>query len=429
MIKTFSLSQDKSKIKTLLNRNQFDFKKVNRDVKTILNTVKKKKDQALHTYSKKFDNVAIAEFKVSDQDIKDAFEMVSPSLIKIINEAKDNIVTYHKNQGFQPFEYNKNDDIILGQKVIPIDTVGLYIPGGTASYPSTVLMNAIPARVAGVKNIVMITPPNSDGTIKPAILVAAKLAGVSSIYKLGGAHGIAALAYGTETIPKVDKIVGPGNIYVSIAKKQLFGITGIDMIAGPSEILIIADAAANPDYIAADLMSQAEHDILASAILVTPCNDLAEKVKKALAKQIKTLSRQAIIEKSLKHYGAIIVSDNLEDAVRFSNQIAPEHLEILTDNPIRLLDDIKHAGSIFIAEYTPEAVGDYFAGPNHTLPTSGTARFSSPLSTSDFQKKSAYSYYSKNALKKASEAIITFADNEGLTAHSNAIKMRLEKDE
>ncbi len=427
MIKILNMKEDTLEIDALFKRNQFDYQAVNQNVEAIIKNVLENQDDALRSYSKKFDNVELTDFKVSVQEIDNAFETLDKTLINDLKKAIDNITRYHEKQGYQSFQYEKDDGTILGQKVTPIKTVGLYVPGGTASYPSTVLMNAIPARIAGVKNIVMITPPKKDGTIQPSILVAAKLAGVDTIYKLGGAHGIAALAYGTKTIPKVDKIVGPGNIYVSIAKKYLYGKVGIDMIAGPSEILIIADEQANPDYIAADLMSQAEHDTLASAILITPSSALAKRVKKALSAQIKTLSRSDIIKQALNDYGAIILSEDLKSAVNFSNTIAPEHLEILTKDPFSLLNDITNAGSIFLGENTPEPVGDYIAGPNHTLPTSGTARFSSPLSTTDFQKKSAYSFYSLNALKNDAEAIINIADEEGLTAHSNAIKVRLRK--
>jgi len=429
MIKILNSKDNGDAINNLLDRNQFDFKDVNRDVEAILDKVKKEGDKALRVYSKKFDNVEIDNFIVSEQEIRAAFDNIDAELLDAMRTAHENIREYHRRQSFQPFDYKREDGTILGQRVRPVESAGIYVPGGTASYPSSVLMNAVPAKIAGVENLVMITPPGTDGTIKPAILVAAALCGVDAIYKVGGAHGIAALAYGSESIRKVDKIVGPGNIYVSMAKKAVSGYVGIDMVAGPSEILIIADENADPDFIAADLMGQAEHDTLASAILLTPSITLAGAVKKSLETQITRLERENVIRQALEDYGAIIVTDSIDEAVSLSNKIAPEHLELLVENPFETMDRIENAGSIFLGPNTPEPVGDYMAGPNHTLPTSGTARFSSPLSTSDFQKKSSYIYYPDNVLRNQADKIVRFAEAEGLTAHANAISIRLKKGE
>ncbi len=426
MIKIIDLNKENVDIDTLISPSQFDMEEVNDSVKEIVNDVKIKGDEALSLYTEKFDKASLNTFLVTKETINQAYESASNDLINALKEAKENIEAYHKKQGFKPFEMKKDDGIILGQKVTPIEKVGLYIPGGSAAYPSTVLMNAIPSKIAGVKKTIMITPPDAFGNVNPTLLVAAKITGVDAIYKIGGAQGIAALAYGTEQIPKVDKIVGPGNIYVSMAKKLVSGHVGIDMIAGPSEILIIGDESADPEFIAADLMSQAEHDVLASAILLTPSLKLASDVKEALKRRVKEEKRRSIIERSINDLGKIIVTDSLKTCIEISNRMAPEHLEIITVDPFDILKDIQNAGSIFLGAYAPEPLGDYYAGPNHTLPTSGTARFSSPLSTSDFQKKSSYMYYSKKAFQKASQPVRTLANAEGLYAHANSINVRLK---
>ncbi len=413
-------------IERLLKRSQFDFTEINKSVEEIIANVKKYGDEAVNMYTKTFDGIEVKSFKVSEDQINLAMSEASPDLIKYLKLAMQNIKAYHELQKIEDFEIKKDDGIILGQRVKPIETVGIYVPGGTAAYPSTVLMNAVPAKIAGVKRLIMITPPQKDGTIKASLMVAARLAGVDEIYTVGGAQGIAALTFGTTSIPKVNKIVGPGNIYVAIAKKQVSGYVGIDMIAGPSEVLIIADEKANPKYIAADLMAQAEHDKLSAAILLTTSKDIAGSVKNEIEKEIQTLERKSIIEQSLNTFGAIMVLDTLEEAISISNQIAPEHLEILTEDPFKVLKSIENAGSIFLGLYTPEPVGDYFAGPNHTLPTSGTAKFSSALSVLDFVKKSSYTYYTKDALKSASQAIVGLAEEERLTAHKRSIQIRFE---
>lgn len=395
-------------------------------VKEIIENVRVKGDKALREYTKKFDKVEAYDFLVGDEEFDEAFKSVSSEFIENIKEAKENIFEYHNLQKPIPYRINRESGTFLGRKVTPLERIGLYVPGGTASYPSSVLMNAIPAIVAGVSEIVIITPPDKNNKINPYVLVTSKILGIDKVYKIGGAQGIAALAYGTESIKKVFKIVGPGNIYVSLAKREVFGEVDIDMIAGPSEILIIADENSNPKYIAADLMSQAEHDILASAILITTSKDLAKKVKEEINKGLENLSRKDIILKSLNDFGKIIIIDDIEEAFDISNEIAPEHLEIFLDNPSSYLEKIKNAGSIFLGEYSPEPVGDYFAGTNHVLPTGGTAKFSSPLSVEDFMKKSSYLFYSKEDLLKNGEKIIDIANKEGLTAHSFSVKVRLE---
>ncbi|WP_194189735.1 histidinol dehydrogenase [Clostridium chrysemydis] len=395
-------------------------------VKEIIENVRVKGDKALREYTKKFDKVEAYDFLVSDKEFEEAFKNVSSEFIENIKEAKENILEYHNLQKPIPYRINRESGTFLGRKVTPLERIGLYVPGGTASYPSSVLMNAIPAIVAGVSEIVIITPPDKNNKINPYVLVTSKILGIDKVYKIGGAQGIAALAYGTESIKKVLKIVGPGNIYVSLAKREVFGEVDIDMIAGPSEILIIADENSNPKYIAADLMSQAEHDILASAILITTSKLLAKKVKEEINKALENLSRRDIILKSLNDFGKIIIIDDIEEAFTISNEIAPEHLEILLDYPSIYLEKIKNAGSIFLGEYSPEPVGDYFAGTNHVLPTGGTAKFSSPLSVEDFMKKSSYVFYSKEDLLKNGEKIIGIANKEGLTAHSFSVKVRLE---
>lgn len=410
----------------LLSRSQFNDIKVNQVVEEIVKQVKTYQDEAVRNYTKAFDGVSLDSFKVTDDEIKEALNLVSDVLKNDLRLAMENIKFYHQKQMIEPFEYQKENGIIIGQRVTPIESVGIYVPGGTAAYPSTVLMNVIPAKIAGVKKIVMITPPGKDGKVNPNILAAASITGVTDIYKVGGAQGIAALAYGTETIPKVSKIVGPGNMYVAMAKKLVSGYVGIDMIAGPSEVLIIADEKANPRFIACDLMAQAEHDPYAAAILITNSLKLAQEVNLYIQKEIKTLSRKNTIEASFKNFGAMIIVDDLKEAVEISNTIAPEHLEILTETPEDLFKDILHAGSIFLGGYTPEPVGDYFAGPNHTLPTSGTATFASALSVLDFIKKSSYTYYSKEALNQAKDSIIRLAESEALSAHARAIEVRFK---
>ena len=384
-------------------------------------------DKALFEYSLKFDKADLKTLEVSQYEIDEAFASVEDEFLQILKEAAENITKYHKNQVKKGFEIKEENGVVIGQKIMPIEKVGLYVPGGTAAYPSTVLMDSIPAKIAGCSEIIMVTPPSQNGKVNPVILAAAKIAGVDRIFKVGGAQAIAALAYGTESIPKVDKIVGPGNAFVAEAKKQVFGKVSIDMIAGPSEILVVADATANPKYVAADLLSQAEHDKMASAVLVTDSIDFANKVSDQLEKQIPLLERHEIARASIDNNGKIIVAENdLIKAIEIANEIAPEHLELCVDNPFDYLDSIKHAGSIFMGKYCPEALGDYFAGPNHTLPTSGTARFSSALSVDDFVKKSQYTYYTKEALSKVAKKIEYFANKEGLGAHAKSAVIRFE---
>jgi histidinol dehydrogenase len=399
-------------------------------VNNILEAIKNRGDEALIEYTRKFDsaNVDKDNFIVTEAEIKEAYEKVDIDFLFAIKKAKENIQDFHERQKKNSWMVTKDKGVILGQSVRALEKVGIYVPGGTAAYPSSVLMNAVPARVAGVSNITMATPPSKDGGINPNILVAADIAGVDKIIKAGGAQAIGALAFGTGSIDKVDKVVGPGNIYVAMAKRSVYGYVDIDMIAGPSEILIIADENANAKFIAADLMSQAEHDVLASSILVTTSAELAEKVSLELERQIESLERKDFIKESLKNYGAIILVDTLEEAVIIANNIAPEHLEIVVENPFELLGEIKNAGSIFLGAYSPEPLGDYMAGPNHVLPTSGTARFFSPLSVDDFVKKSSYMYYTKSALGDLKKHIVKLAETEGLTAHANSIKVRFEND-
>jgi len=396
-------------------------------VSEIISDVRQNGDKALYKYCEKFDNAKLNSLLVTKEEIEEAVKNVEPKFIEILKKASVNIRKFHEKQLRNSFIINDEDGIVMGQKVIPIDRAGLYVPGGTAAYPSTVLMDSIPAKIAGVKEVVMVTPPLSDGKINPVILAAAKIAGVDKIFKVGGAQAIAALAYGTESIPKVDKIVGPGNAFVAEAKKQVFGMVSIDMIAGPSEILIVADATSNPKHLAADLLSQAEHDKLASAVLVTDSMELAQEVSKELEIQIPLLDRAEIARASIDNNGKIIVADSLLKAIDIANEIAPEHLELSVDNPFDYLDAIRHAGSIFMGKNCPEALGDYFAGPNHTLPTSGTARFSSPLSVDDFVKKTQYTYYTKKALSKVAKDVEYFANKEGLTAHAKSAVVRTEE--
>ena len=394
-------------------------------VSEIISTVRAQGDSAILAYTEKFDQAVIDRLEVTDEEIREAFSLVDDRFVDILERAAENIRAFHKNQLRSGFTMQK-DGITLGQKITPIENVGIYVPGGTASYPSTVLMDSIPAKIAGCSQIVMVTPPGKDGKIAPAILAAAKIAGVDRIFKVGGAQAVAALAYGTESIPQVDKIVGPGNAFVAEAKRQVFGQVAIDMIAGPSEILIVADEKSNPAHVAADLLSQAEHDKLASAVLVTNSYDLALAVQAELEKQIPLLPREPIARRSIDDHGKIIVADDLKVVIDIANELAPEHLELMVDDPFEYLDDIRNAGSIFMGRNCPEALGDYFAGPNHTLPTSGTARFSSPLSVDDFVKRSQFTYYSKDALSACAEDVAFFARCEGLEAHARSATIRNE---
>nr|WP_316614557.1 histidinol dehydrogenase [uncultured Ruminococcus sp.] len=393
-------------------------------VSDIIKTVKESGDKALFDYTARFDKAQLSALQVTKEEIEEARSVVEPKFIDILERAAKNIRKFHEAQKRQSFIINDEDGIVMGQKIIPVDRAGLYVPGGTAAYPSTVLMDAIPAKIAGVKEVVMVTPPSADGKVNPAILAAASVAGIDKIFKVGGAQAIAALAYGTESVPKVDKIVGPGNAFVAEAKKQVFGVVSIDMIAGPSEILVVADEKSNPRYVAADLLSQAEHDKNASAVLVTDSMSLAQAVSEELEQQIPLLDRAEIARASIDNNGKIIVADNLSVVVDIANEIAPEHLELCVDNPFDWLDKIRHAGSIFMGRNCPEALGDYFAGPNHTLPTSGTAKFSSPLSVDDFVKKTQYTYYTADALKRVAEDVAFFARKEGLTGHAKSAVIR-----
>ena len=396
-------------------------------VSDIISNVINRGDDAIFEYALKFDKASLTTLEVTAAEIDEAFSVVDAEFVEIIKQAAENIRAFHSKQVKNSFIINDKDGVVTGQKVMPIEKVGLYVPGGTAAYPSTVLMDSIPAKIAGCKEIVMVTPPNADGKVNPVILAAAKIAGVDRIFKVGGAQAIAALAYGTKSVPKVDKIVGPGNAFVAEAKKQVFGKVSIDMIAGPSEILVVADSTCNPAFVAADLLSQAEHDKMASAVLVTDSREFAEKVSKELELQIPMLPRAEIARTSIDNNGKIIVAkDNLMLAIDIANEIAPEHLELCVDNPFDYLDKVKHAGSIFMGKYCPEALGDYFAGPNHTLPTSGTARFSSPLSVDDFVKKSQFTYFTADALEKVADKVAYFAEKEGLHAHAKSATIRFE---
>ena len=397
-------------------------------VTEIIANVRKNGDKALYEYCEKFDKAKLTTLQVSKAEIDEAVATVDPNFVEILKKAATNIRKFHQKQVRNSFIINDEDGIVIGQKIIPVDRAGLYVPGGTAAYPSTVLMDSIPAKIAGCPEVVMVTPPNAEGKVNPYILTAAYVAGVDKIFKVGGAQAIAALAYGTESIPKVDKIVGPGNAFVAEAKKQVFGQVSIDMIAGPSEILIVADGKSNPRHLAADLLSQAEHDKLASAVLVTDSYDLAIAVQAELEVQIPLLERAEIARASIDNNGKIIVADNLKEVIAISNEIAPEHLELCVDNPFDYLDSIRHAGSIFMGRNCPEALGDYFAGPNHTLPTSGMARFSSPLSVDDFIKKTQYTYYTRDALARVAKDVAAFATAEGLTAHAKSAVIRTEED-
>jgi len=401
---------------------------VSATVAEIIADVRLNGDAALYKYCEKFDKAKLNSLEVSAQEISEALELVDAEFLQVLEKAAANIRKFHEKQVRNSFIINDEPGIVVGQKVIPVDSAGLYVPGGTAAYPSTVLMDSIPAKIAGCRRVVIVTPPGSDGKVNPVILAAAHIAGVDKVYKVGGAQAIAALAYGTETIARVDKIVGPGNAYVAEAKKQVYGQVSIDMIAGPSEILIVADGKSNPRHVAADLLSQAEHDKMASAVLVTDSEQLAASVSDELEKQIPRLLRAEIARASIDNNGKIIVADTLSAAIEIANEIAPEHLELCVDNPFDYLDSIRHAGSVFMGRNCPEALGDYMAGPNHTLPTSGTAKFSSPLSVDDFVKKTQYTYYTREALGKIARDVEYFANKEGLTAHAKSAVIRIEEE-
>lgn len=426
MIKIINYKRGDS-LKPILVRSQFSYDNINKKVKSIIEDVKKNGDKALIKYNKQFDNADTKKLEVSKREIDLAYNKIDGKLKKTLNLAYKNIEKFHRHQIRNGFIINEENGIVMGEIIKPIEKVGVYIPGGTAIYPSTVLMNVIPAKVAKVPEIVLVSPPNKNGKINDIILAAAKVSGVDRVFKIGGAQAIAALSYGTESVPKVYKIVGPGNIYVATAKRLVYGEISIDMFAGPSEVLIIADDNANPIHIAADMLAQAEHDRLASSILITVSEDIANKVNEELYKQLQKLTRKEIAEESIKNNGKIIITKNLDDAVFISNEMAPEHLEINIKEPFSILSKIKNAGSIFLGENTPEALGDYLSGTNHVLPTSGTAKFSSPLSVDDFVKKSYVTYYTKEALHKVKDSIINFAENEKLEAHANSVRLRFEK--
>lgn len=413
-------------LEELLQRSPHQYGEYEKVVSEVIAAVRDRGDEALFEYTERFDKCRLTAdtIRVNEAQIKAAYERVDPNLIRVMKQAKENIRTYHAKQLQNSWFDAKEDGTILGQKITPLAKVGVYVPGGKAVYPSSVLMNIIPAKVAGVREIIMITPPMADGSVNPATLAAADIAGVDAVYKAGGAQAVAALAFGTQSVPKVDKIVGPGNIFVALAKKAVYGHVSIDSIAGPSEILVLADETANPRYVAADLLSQAEHDELSSAILITTSRELAEQVSAQVEIFVQELSRTEIMEKSLENYGYILVADSMEDAISCANEIASEHLEILTKNPFDVMTKIRNAGAIFLGEYSSEPLGDYFAGPNHILPTNGTAKFFSPLGVDDFSKKSSIISYSREALEKVHEDIILFAQQEGLTAHANSIQVR-----
>ena len=415
-------------LENLLKRSTTDYGEYEKIVDSIIQNVKQNKEEAIFDYNLKFDKCTITKenFQVTQEEIEDAYKVLDKQFIEVMRRSAANIRTYHEKQKRNSWFDAKEDGTILGQKITPMQTVGVYVPGGKAAYPSTTLMNVIPAKVAGVPNIIMTTPAGSDGKVNPATLAAADIAGVDTIFKVGGAQAIAAMAYGTEMIPKVDKIVGPGNIYVALAKRAVYGHVSIDSIAGPSEILVLADESATPKYVAADLLSQAEHDELASAILITTSTELAEKVSIEIDKFVNVLERREIIQKSLDNYGYILVAPDMETAIEAANEIASEHLEILTKNPFDTMTKIKNAGAILLGEYSSEPLGDYFAGPNHVLPTNGTAKFFSPLNVDDYIKKSSIISYSKEALEKVHNDIELFAQKEGLTAHANSIRVRFE---
>ena len=432
-MRTVTLTKETTKdiLENLLKRSPGQYGSYEAAVKEILEKVREEGDRALFAYTKKFDRAEITEqnVQVTEEEIREAYEAVDPALVDVIRKSLVNIRSYHEKQKQNSWFTSSEDGTMLGQKVTPLEKVGVYVPGGKAVYPSSVLMNIVPAKVAGVDRIIMTTPPGPDGKVNPSTLVAAKEAGADEIYKAGGAQAVAALAYGTESIPKVDKIVGPGNIFVALAKKAVYGHVSIDSIAGPSEILVLADDSANPRFVAADLLSQAEHDELASAILITTSRELAEKVSSEVDEFVKKLSRKDIIQKSLDQFGYILLAETMDQAVEAANAIASEHMEIVTRNPFEVMMKVRNAGAIFIGEYSSEPLGDYFAGPNHVLPTNGTAKFFSPLSVDDFIKKSSIVYYSRKALKKIHKDVEQFAASEQLTAHANSIAVRFEDEE
>jgi len=430
MIKIIDLrcGKDSDIFENLASRSQLEYRDVLDRVEEIVANVRRNGDKAVLEYTAMFDKVqlTLGKLRVTEKEIKEAYTKVDPKLVEVIKRSRDNIWNFHEKQKEKSWFSTEKEGVIVGQLYRPLEVVGVYVPGGTAAYPSSVLMCAVPAKVAGVSKIVMTTPPGKDEKINPAILVAANEAGVDEIYKVGGAQAVAAQAFGTETIPKVDKIVGPGNIYVAMAKRTVYGYCDIDMIAGPSEIMVVADETANPVFVAADLLSQAEHDILASSILVTTSEDIAKEVQRELEAQLAVLERKEIAGKSIADYGAIIIVESLKDAATVVNRIAPEHLELCVKDPFAALGDIKNAGAIFLGNYSTEPLGDYFAGPNHVLPTSGTARFFSPLNLSDFMKKSSIISYTRDALQKVKDDVILFAESEGLGAHANAIRVRFQ---
>lgn len=432
-MRTVRLTKESTKdiLENLLKRSPNNYGKFEAAVADILANVKEKGDEALFSYTKEFDKVEVTAdtIRVTEAEIQEAYEAVDASLLEVIRKALVNIRSYHEKQRQNSWFTSTENGTMLGQKVTPLNRVGVYVPGGKAVYPSSVLMNIVPAKVAGVPHIVMTTPPGKDGKVNPSTLVAAKEAGADEIYKVGGAQAIGALAYGTASIPKVDKIVGPGNIFVALAKKAVYGHVSIDSIAGPSEILVLADETANPHYVAADLLSQAEHDEMASAILITTSTELAENVEKEIDGYLKVLSRRAIIEKSLENFGYILIAEDMDEAIDATNEIASEHMEIVTKNAFEVMMKVRNAGAIFIGEYSSEPLGDYFAGPNHVLPTNGTAKFFSALSVDDFIKKSSIVYYSRSALKEIHKDIIQFATSEQLTAHANSIAVRFEDED
>ncbi|MEH7455016.1 histidinol dehydrogenase [Gottfriedia acidiceleris] len=427
MLEILSINQKSEKLESIISRTNLPTVEITKSVEKILLNVKENGDEAVRQYSLVYDEVKLKSFEVSEDEFNEALEQTDENLINALIEAKKNIETYHEKQLQDGYKINEKNSYVQ-QLINPIERVGVYIPGGKAAYPSTVLMNVIPAKIAGVNEIVIVTPPNKEGKIKPSILVAAKLAGVTKVLKIGGAQAIGALAYGTETIEKVDKIVGPGNIYVALAKKSVSGIVGIDMVAGPTEVVILADETANPRFIGADLMAQAEHDEMASSIVITNSEEFAQKIQQEIPNLLEEQPRKEIIKSSFENYGAIIVVKTIEEGIELVNKLAPEHLELMIKNPESTVHKVKNAGAIFLGDYTPEPVGDYFAGTNHTLPTSGTARFTSPLNVNDFQKKTSVVYYNKVALSEARKHIELIAEEEGLFGHGKAISIRFEED-
>lgn len=423
MIKIFEYGKDSDNVIFAKSTSEANVECI---VAQIIENVKGNGDKALYEYSLEFDKAELSSLIVTPEEIEEAIMSIDPEFIRVLNEAADNIREFHSKQIRNSFIISEHEGIVCGQKIIPIENVGIYVPGGTAAYPSTVLMDSIPAKLAGCKNLIMVTPPSADGKVNPVILAAASIAGIDKIFKVGGAQAVAALAFGTESVPKVDKIVGPGNAFVAEAKKQVYGTVSIDMIAGPSDILVVADKKSNPAFVAADLLSQAEHDKLASAVLVTESSDLASAVASEIEAQLEKLPRKDIARASIEKNSKIIIAPDIDTAIEVANKIAPEHLELVLDNPFDYLDKVKNAGSIFMGRYCPEALGDYLSGANHTLPTSGTARFSSPLSVDDFIKKTQYTYYTRDALSKVYKDVAFFADKEGLNAHANSALIRFE---